>query len=285
MHYIDEMPQEVSEEAPVVVFLHDVPTSSYLWRNVIPHVPHRCIALDLIGMGKSDKPNIGYRVFDYINFFQAFIQTLDLKNIILVMHGWGSLIGFDYAMHHRSRIQGLVFMESYLQPEVPKDSLSLLTQQIYEINKAQQQGKNLFEDTLGFIDTLFSTAELRKLSEEELAHYREPFLDPMHRHLIFQHLEELPVSGNAPFAVRRLIEMYVKKLQFSELPKLLLYAMPGFNTTMEMVAWAKEHLKNLRITDVGEALHYPQESNPDLVGKAIAEWIAKLDLTVPAEIT
>src|SRR3984957_20048967 len=100
-----------------ILFLHGMPTSSYLWRNIIPHLDSlgRCIAPDLIGMGKSDKPDIEYSIFDHLKYIEKFIETLNLKNIILVVHGWGSVIGLHYAMNHEANCKGIVCYESYLR--------------------------------------------------------------------------------------------------------------------------------------------------------------------------
>lgn len=112
MHYVDE------GEGEVVLFLHGNPTSSYLWRNIIPHVSasHRCIAPDLIGMGKSDKPDIEYRFFDHFEYAERFIEELGLKDLILVIHDWGSALSFYYAMRHESNVRGLAFMEAIIAP-------------------------------------------------------------------------------------------------------------------------------------------------------------------------
>ena len=110
LHYIDE------GEGDPILFLHGNPTSSYLWRNIIPHltVKARCIALDLIGMGKSDKPDIEYRFFDHVKYVEGFIKKIKLKNLTLVMHDWGSALGFHYAMRHERNIKGLAFMEAII---------------------------------------------------------------------------------------------------------------------------------------------------------------------------
>ena len=112
IHYIDK------GEGDPILFLHGNPTSSYLWRNIIPHLTSlgRCIAPDLIGMGKSDKPDIEYRFFDHVKYIEGFIEQMGLKNLTLVIHDWGSGLGFHYAMGHENNVKGIAFMEAILMP-------------------------------------------------------------------------------------------------------------------------------------------------------------------------
>ncbi len=125
MHYVEE------GAGDTVLFLHGNPTSSYLWRNVIPHVSPltRCIALDLIGMGKSDKPDIEYRFFDHSKYVEGFIEALGLRNITFVIHDWGSALGFHYASRHEENVKGLAFMEAIVRPltwdDCPADALQM----------------------------------------------------------------------------------------------------------------------------------------------------------------
>src|SRR5713226_6390445 len=112
LHYIDE------GSGDPILFLHGNPTSSYLWRNIIPYLTPlgRCIALDLIGMGKSDKPDIEYQFFDHVKYVDGFIEKIGLRNITLVIHDWGSALGFHYAMRHESNVRGIAFMEAIVMP-------------------------------------------------------------------------------------------------------------------------------------------------------------------------
>jgi haloalkane dehalogenase len=130
MHYV-----EAGEGNPILL-LHGVPTSSYIWRNIIPHLAPlgRCIAPDLIGFGKSDKPSIEYTIFDHINYIEAFIKQLNLKNLTLIMHGWGSVIGFHYAMSHEKNCSGLVFYEAFLRTLSTGDNSLAFQEQVLELS-------------------------------------------------------------------------------------------------------------------------------------------------------
>ena len=267
MHYIEQ------GEGDPILFLHGVPTSSYVWRNVIPHLATlgRCIALDLIGFGKSDKPPIQYTVFDHIKYVEKFIEVLKLKKMMLVLHGWGSIIGFDYAMRHEDKCKGLVFYEAYLR-SLHSSDVSLPYQEQVLFWQGEEHSNDLVTNGAFFIDKTLPQGMIRSLSDKEMAYYREPFQQPGSEKPLRQYLQDIKL-GNGQNEVEKLISSYSKKLIKSSLPKLMLYSMPGFVTTIATVKWAKEHLPNLEIVDVGEALHYAQENNPTLMGEAISIWL------------
>jgi haloalkane dehalogenase len=266
MHYV-----EAGEGNPIL-FLHGVPTSSYIWRNIIPHLAPlgRCIAPDLIGFGKSDKPSIEYTIFDHINYIESFIKQLNLKNITLIMHGWGSVIGFHYAVSHEKNCNGLVFYEAFLRTLSTGDNSLAFQEQVLELSD-----ESIYDAAVTgsiFVDKILPQNVMRELSEEEMERYREPFKAAGSAKPILQYLKELP-NGNAQDKIAALIEDYSEKLTQSYLPKLMLYSTPGFITTFATAMWAKENLPNLEIADLGEELHLAQESCPDLMGEIISVWL------------
>lgn len=256
------------------LFLHGIPTSSYLWRNVIPPIAKcgRCIAPDLIGMGKSDKPNIPYRVFDYIRYIEGFIEALQLKNITLVLHGWGSVIGFDYAMRHEDKVKSLVFYEAHLRPITKWEMLALPVQELTMMLNSVDRSADLILNSDYFMEKIFPAGMLRKLSTDELEVYRQPFKTSQDRKLLLQYLRDFP-AGNKRSDVNDLIAGYSTRLIQSPIPKLMLYTIPGFNTTVDTLVWAKDTLSNVSLADVGEDLHYAQETHPQLMGTEIANWV------------
>lgn len=269
IHYWDE------GEGDPVVFLHGIPTSSYLWRKIIPHLKSqaRCIAPDLIGMGQSDKPDIPYRIFDYIRYMTAFIEKLNLKRITFVMHAWGSVIGFDYAMRHESHMKGLAFVEAHIRPVMRPDMLSLPVQEMADL--IRRVGRETVVNTDFYIDKVLTSGCMRRLTEKELQIYKAPFDTPASRHLLWQYFNDLPL-GDGPDDVIELIAHYANGLQHSSLPKLMFYNVPGFITTMETVIWAKAHLPNLTLVEIEDALHYPQEYEPEKIGAALSTWYQSL---------
>src|SRR3990167_11457352 len=222
MHYYD-----VGLGDPIL-FLHGVPTSSYLWRNIIPALKShaRCIAPDLIGMGQSDKPDIEYRVFDHIDYIDAFIDALKLKNITLVLHGWGSVIGLDYARRNEKNIKAIAFYESHFQPVTDWNQLSLPVQQFATLlNRPGASYRAVIKQNY-FIEKLLPRSVIRELTDEEMDHYRAPFQTEDSRKPLWQYVNDLPL-GNGPGDVVALIQQYSKWLQETKMPKLMLYAIHG----------------------------------------------------------
>src|SRR2546428_4167335 len=173
MAYIDE------GSGDPIVFLHGNPTSSYLWRNVIPHVRDvgRCIAPDLIGMGRSDKPDIGYRFVDHALYIDGFLEALGLDRITFVVHDWGSALGFDWAMRHESRVRGLAFMEAILGPVPSWEQFTAQGREIFKKLRTPGGGETIVLDHNMFVEQLLPGSVVRSLSPAELQPYRAPFVE------------------------------------------------------------------------------------------------------------
>lgn len=273
MHYI-----EAGQGNPIL-FLHGIPMSCYSWRNIIPHLSSlgHCIAPDLMGFGKSDHPDIEYTVFDHIQYLNQFIESLNLKHITLVMHGWGSVIGFDYAMRNEKNCNGLVFYEAFLRSLNGNDVSLPYQEQLISLQEQVDIGNPVLSGA-SFVDRFLPQSLMRALTDEEWAHYRQPFKREGSSKPVLQYLRELP-SGNGKSKVDALIAHYSQKLTKSQLPKLMLYSVPGFITTIATAMWAKENLPNLEIADLGEELHLAQESCPQLMGESISIWLQAVEQT------
>ncbi len=272
IHYIDE------GQGDPIVFIHGVPTSSYLWRNIISPLSkhHRCIALDLIGYGQSDKPDLEYSVRDHLSYFEGFMQALGLEKVTLVMHAWGSILGFDYAMKHPDKIHGLAFMESQLRPIKDWRMLSLPVKQFAQVLSQDDGGYSAIVEQNLLVERVLPNAIMRRLTQEEMNHYRAPFVDIEHRKSLWGFVHEVPL-GDGQGTAQDVIEGYSEALQASPIPKLLVYGIPGFATTIETIAWAKESLPKLSVVDVGEALHYPQETHPQAISEALHDWLESIE--------
>ena len=271
MHYVDE------GTGDPVLFLHGNPTSSYLWRNIIPYVTPlaRCIAPDLIGMGKSDKPDIEYRFFDHVKYVEGFIEKMGLKNITLVIHDWGSALGFHYAMRHESNVKDLAFMEAIVLPVPSWEMFPSEVKEIFQGFRTPDVGWDMVVNKNMFIELILPGSIVRKLSAEEMNHYREPFKEPSSRKPVWRWPNELPIEGE-PADVVKTVETYNRWFQKTNLPKLLFYGNPGALIKALVLEWCKQHLKHLKTVDIGPGIHYLQEDNPHLIGRELAEWYKNL---------
>jgi haloalkane dehalogenase len=270
IHYID-----VGSGDPIL-FLHGNPTSSYLWRNIIPYLSSsgRCIAMDLIGMGKSDKPDIDYRFVDHVKYVEGFIEKMGLKNITLVIHDWGSALGFHYAMRHEANIKGIAFMEAILKQttwaEFPKD-----VKTGFKLLRTPLIGWLMIVGLNMFVEKILPMAIVRKLTEKEMNFYRGPFKRMMDRKPMWRWPNEIPIDGK-PADVTTIVQAYNRKLKESDCPKLLFFAHPGGILKEPMLKWCQENLKNLKTVDIGNGVHYLQEDNPKLIGTELLNWYKSL---------
>ena len=270
IHYIDE------GSGDPILFLHGNPTSSYLWRNILPYlVPHgRCLALDLIGMGKSDKPDLDYRFFDHSKYVEGFIEKLGLSHLTLVIHDWGSALGFYYAMRHENNIKGIAFMEALLKPVKWEDFPSDFKMG-FKLFRTSGIGWLMISVMNMFVTQILPQAIVRKLSAEEKNYYAAPYQTVQSRKPVRQWPCEIPIEGK-PADVYEVISNYNQRLQESEVPKLLFFATPGGIIDSRTVDWCKQHLKNLKVVDIGEGIHFLQEDNPHLIGEELAKWYLDL---------
>lgn len=270
MHYVD-----VGSGDPIL-FLHGNPTSSYLWRNVIPHLQGqgRCIAPDLIGMGKSDKPNIPYKYEDHFDYLEKFIEALELKNITLVIHDWGSGLGFHYANTHRDNVKGIAFMEAMVKPmtwkEMPKGM-----DKVFRMLRAPFIGWMMISVGNMFLKKMLPDLIVRKLSKEETAYYNEPYSTIGSRKPVRVWPQEIPIEGK-PARTYDKIEAYHQWLLESDLPKLCLYTHPGAIMREEYVAYIKDNFKKVDMVDIGGGKHFIQEDVPHRIGEEVAKWHKKI---------
>jgi haloalkane dehalogenase len=270
MHYL-----RCGTQGDPILFLHGMPCSSFLWRNILPKLSKKgqCIAPDLIGMGRSGRPEISYTIQDHIRYVEAFISKLELENITLVVHGWGSVVGLDIASRQPERFKALVMCESHLRPVTQPEDLALPVQELMnQLGDGDQRRQAVVEDNF-LLDTWLPSYVMKKMSKAEMDAYRFPFGDPKDRDVLLQYINDLPV-GSGKDEATRIITNYSTWLCQSELPKLLLYAVPGFITAIDSVSWAQEHIPHLTATEMPESLHFVPETSPDAFAFAVKEWMA-----------
>ena len=271
IHYIEE------GEGEVFLFLHGNPTSSYLWRNVIPHLSTlgRCIAPDLIGMGQSDKPKIGYRFQDHYRYVEGFIESLGLQNITLVIHDWGSALGFYYTQQHPDNVRAVAFMEAIIKP-FSWAGFAKEYKLGFKLMRTPVIGWFMINVMNGFIKGMLPNTIVRDLTLEERQRYAAPYQTIGSRKPLRLWPCEIPIDGR-PADVDRVVREYSRMLQESDVPKLLLYARPGAIIDKKEVAWCRENFKNLAAVDVGKGIHFIQEDNPHEIGAALAAWYRGLE--------
>ncbi len=270
------------------VFLHGNPNWSYTWRNIFPHLVGLgcCYSPDLIGMGPGSKPeDASFGFQDHIQFIESFISRKGLRNITLVMHDWGSAIGFDYASRHPDNVRGLIFMEavykSYPQwSTFPEPDAPQFVRENFRLFREGYPSKDSFGykaivDQNIFIEVLTPSIMGRAVTQEEMEWTRLPYREKVNREVIWRWVNEIPIEGQ-PAAVARIVDGYIPWLVGTDLPKLLIYVVPGMIITSDSVRWLQQNLKNLVSVNVGPGLHYPHETNPYLVGTAMAEWYRNL---------
>jgi haloalkane dehalogenase len=258
-----------------VVFLHGNPTSSYLWRNVIPHVERvaRCLAPDLIGMGESGKASGGsYRFRDHARYLDAWFEALGLtRNVTLVVHDWGSALGFDWAERHRTCVRGLVYMEAIVQP-VSWAQWPEKARQIFQAMRSPA-GEELVLQRNIFVERILPLSVLRSLSEEEMAVYRRPYREPGEsRRPTLTWPREIPIDGE-PADVVAIVGRYSRWLAESDIPKLFINADPGVILTGSQREFCRTWRNQEEITVAGS--HFIQEDSPAAIGQAVAAFVSR----------
>ena len=269
MAYVD------SGAGPPVVFLHGNPTSSYLWRNVIPHVEGvaRCLAPDLIGMGDSGKaPGGSYRFVDHSRYLDAWFEALGLdRDVTLVMHDWGSALGFHWAHRHPERIRGLVYMEALVRP-VTWDEWPELARQIFRAMRSPA-GEEIVLQKNVFVERILPLSVLRGLTDEEMDVYRRPYRAPGEsRRPTLTWPREIPLGGE-PADVVRIAAEYAAWLSRSEVPKLFVNADPGTILTGAQREFCRQWPNQQEITVRGS--HFLQEDSPAEIGGAVAAFVTR----------
>ncbi len=264
-------------EGDPIVFLHGNPTSSYLWRNVIPHVESlgRCLAPDLIGMGESGKNPAGvYRFADHTRYLDAWFEALDLtQNVTLVVHDWGSGLGFHWAHRYPDRVKAIAYMEALVQPVTWADWPDA-AREIFQAFRSPV-GESLVLERNIFVENVLPTSMLRKLSEEEMNVYRRPYTEPGEsRRPTLTWPRELPIEGQ-PEDVRQIVSAYAEWLAASDdLSKLFINADPGAILTGAQREFCRAWPNQQEVTVPG--VHFIQEDSPDEIGGALREFVEGL---------
>lgn len=269
MHYV-----EAGQGDPILL-LHGNPTSSYLWRNVIPHLSGqgRCIAPDLIGFGKSDKPDISYRVFEHAEYIDGFIAALGLRQLTLVLHDWGGFMGMSYAAANPGNVRAIAVMEAVVRPMRMSDR-SQAFEKAFTMMRSQAGRQKVLGENF-FVERILPGSVIRKLSEEEMAAYRAPFPTEESRKPTWVFPNEIPIDGH-PSDVHAAVWENADRVAAAKIPMLLLTFDPGAIVGPVEIAWCVERISDLTVKFMGDGIHFVQEDQPAAIGQAIAQWLSGL---------
>lgn len=262
-----------------IVFQHGNPTSSYLWRNVMPHVAGqgRCIALDLIGMGDSDKLTPSgpdrYTFAEHRRFFDAALEALGVtRNATLVIHDWGSALGFDWANRHRDAVRGICYMEAIVRPvtwaEWPEGA-----RRVFQGFRSPAGEEMVLEKNV-FVERVLPASILRKLADAEMSEYRRPFANPGEdRRPTLTWPRQIPIEGE-PADVVAIVQAYADWLATDPVRKLFVNAEPGSILVGAQREFCRGWPNQTEVTVAGN--HFLQEDSPDEIGAALSRWLRTL---------
>jgi len=259
-----------------IVFLHGNPTSSFLWRNIIPHLSAnaRCLAPDLIGMGDSGKSSTGeYRFVDHAKHLDAWFDALRLRQkVTLVVHDWGSALGFHWAYRHPDAIKGIAYMEGIVKP-LKFDDWAEQTAKLFKAMRSPAGDEMILQKNI-FVERILPGSVLRRLTDEEMAVYRKPYLEPGEsRRPTLTWPRQIPFEGE-PADVTKIVDNYSKWLAQSTIPKLFINADPGAILVGSQREFCRKWPNQREVTVKG--VHFIQEDSPHEIGAAVADWYLTL---------
>ena len=271
---------EESGAGPAFVFLHGNPGSSRLWREVTPRVDRvRALAPDLIGMGRSGKPDIPYLFADHARYLDEWFEALGQNRVVLVGHDWGGALAFDWASRHPGRVAGIAFAESIVKP-MSSDDLSPQARKRAETIRDPRAGEELGLDTDGLVRQAFTKGVLTPVSAEDLEAYLAPYPTRESRRPLLAWARQMPIDGEPAELVERIEAFDAWLAQSTEVPKLLMTfeGSPTLLITRELAAWCAATMASLEVVACGQAGHHAPEDQPAAIATAISAWADRHDL-------
>ena len=265
--------------APVAIFLHGNPTSSYIWRHIIRQVAPvaHCIAPDLIGFGQSGKPDIAYRFADHVRYLDAFLDADGISSAYFVAQDWGTALAFHLAARRPGLERGLAFME-FIRPMPTWNDFHQVdaARDTFRRFRTPGEGEKMILEGNAFVERILPGSVARSLDEEEMAVYRAPFPTPESRRPTLQLPKELPIAGE-PADVYAMMEEAHRALAASGYPKLLFTGDPGALVSPAFAERFAASLEDCRVVKLAGGKHYLQEDHPETIGRSIATWIAEIE--------
>ena len=281
--YIDVLGKQVAYvemgEGDPIIFQHGNPTSSYLWRNIMPQLQSlgRCIAMDLIGMGDSekleDKGNMTYSYDTHKKYFDGFLDAIGVEsNATLVIHDWGSALGFDWANDYPQRVKAICYMEGIVQ-SMEWEDWNEDAKGIFQGFRSPAGEEMILEKNL-FIEAVLPGSILRKLSDAEMNEYRRPFNDKKSRRPTLDWPRQIPLENDPP-EICRIVDSYSQWMAENNIPKLFINAEPGAILIGKQREFCRTWKNQKEVTVKGS--HFIQEDSPNEIGNAIFDWLKGID--------
>lgn len=274
MHYT-----EMGTGDPILL-IHGNPTSSYLWRNVMPYLSGqgRVIAVDLIGMGFSGKPDINYTYGDHFSYLSGFVKALGLRNITIAGHDWGAALAWDYARQNAGNVKAIAFMEGVLPPVFPQPSFESMGKEMgsmFQAMKTPGKGEEMIITNHMFVEGILPQMMARNMGVVAHEAYRAPYTRMESRKPLLAWPREVPVAGQ-PEETVNLMKNIASYMTSTNKPVLLLYAEPGVLIPPQLVPHYQKTIRNLQASYVGRGLHFIQEDQPAAIGRALSDWLTRL---------
>ena len=281
--YIDVLGKQIAYvemgEGDPIIFQHGNPTSSYLWRNILPQLKSlgRCIAMDLIGMGDSekldDKGNMTYSYDTHKKYFDGFLDAIGVEsNVTLVVHDWGSALGFDWANDYPQKVKAICYMEGIVQ-SMEWEDWNEDAKGIFKGFRSPAGEEMILEKNL-FIEAVLPGSILRKLSDAEMNEYRRPFNDKKSRRPTLDWPRQIPLENNPP-EICRIVDSYSQWMAENNIPKLFINAEPGAILIGKQREFCRTWKNQKEVTVKGS--HFIQEDSPNQIGNAIFDWLKGID--------
>jgi haloalkane dehalogenase len=266
-----------------VVFLHGNPVSSYVWRNVIPHVSGqaRCLAPDLIGMGESGKPDLAYRLADHVRYLDAWFDAMSLNDAVLVGHDWGGTLAMDWAARHPGRVRGIAVTETFLRP-VRSEELAPPVAELFRGYRSPKGEKMVMEDNM-VIEVNLARGVVCGLAAADLDVYRAPFREPASRKPMLAWTREFPLDGEPDDVVEVVLGCGRWMAGTPGVPKLIMAVEDGTGLgSPEVIGWAAENFAAVEVESAGPGGHQVPEDQPAAIGAAVASWLRRHALVTQA---
>lgn len=259
-----------------VLFVHGNPTSSFLWRRVLPELTGlaRCVAVDLIGMGRSGKPQIGYSFEDQAAYLEAFADEMELRGITVVGHDWGSVLAVDLLRRRPDIVRAVAVCEGHLHPYATFADMGPGAEELFRPLRAPGEGERLVLEQNFFLEQVLPSGRDRPLSAAELDVYRTPFPTPEDRRPVLSWVRQIPIGGD-PVSVDKVVRANQETLLHERVPRLLLHGEPGAVVGPAEVDWCRREGSDVDIVSVGAGGHFLPEDQPEAFGHALAEWLSE----------